>query len=184
MDKLTNLKIQKLLQEYSYLLSDDEYKLEVIDTYRSEFLKVVNEENKTEIKPEDKNEEIIDKSVNEPIDVPENIIKKCKKIYREIVKLTHPDKTKSEWLVDLYIKSKEAYEEYNLFDLYLISIKLDINVTLELEDISTLSKLIDRKKEKLESIENSWLWLWANSKTEEEKMNIVNKFIDKNKEKL
>ena len=184
MDKLTNLKIQKLLLEYSYLVSDDEYKTEMINTYKSEFLKVINDENKTETPPEENDGEPVLFSDDEVIEVPDNISKKCKKIYREIVKLTHPDKVNSEWLVDLYIKSKEAYEEYNLFDLYLIASKLEIDVSLESEDIETLSTLIERKKEKLEMVEKSWLWMWVNSKNEEEKNNVVRSFIEKNKDKL
>lgn len=184
MDKLTNLKIQKLLLEYSYLVSDDEYKTEIINTYKCEFLKVINDENKRKVPPENNDDGSIIFSDDEVIEVPDNISKKCKKIYREIVKLTHPDKVNSEWLVDLYIKAKEAYEEYNLFDLYLISSKLEIDVSLDSGDIETLSILIERKKEKLEMVEKSWLWMWINSRNEEERNNVVRSFIEKNKGKL
>lgn len=185
MDKLVNLKIQKLLQEYSFLLSDDEYKTELISTYKSEFLSVINKKHKKESEPEKDEEppqiEFIEK---EKSDTPENIVKKCKKIYRDIVKITHPDKVTSEDLIELYIKAKDAYAEYNLFDLYMIGSKLNLKIVLESEDIETLTKLIETKKTKLDMIEKSWLWLWVNSKTEDEKNSVVDKFIELNKENL
>jgi hypothetical protein len=185
MDKLVNLKIQKLLQEYSFLLSDDEYKTELINTYKSEFLSNIQTKNKKE--PEiEKNEEPlqIDLVEKQKPTAPENIVAKCKKIYRDIVKLTHPDKVTSEDLIELYIKAKDAYAEYNLFDLYMIGIKLNLKIFLESEDMDTLIKLIDDKKTKLDTIEKSWLWLWVMSKTEDEKNSVVDKFIELNKESL
>ena len=37
--------------------------------------------------------------------------KKLKKIYKEIVKKTHPDKIDSERYLEIYITSKKAFEE-------------------------------------------------------------------------
>lgn len=185
MDKLTNLKIQKLLQEYSFLVSDDEYKTEVVNTYKSEFLSMINDKHVKE----DKGDKVDEPTKKEHVDkekviAPENIVKKCKKLYRDIVKLTHPDKVSSEQLVTLYMSAKEAYEEYNLFDLYLIGLKLNIQIELESDDIVTLTELIEKKKSKLDTIEKSWLWLWVMSKTDEEKDNVVDTFIKNNKENL
>ena len=183
MDKLSSLEIQKLLSEYSFLVVDSEYKMNVVDSKRTEFLKMVNEQigdDKSEETPPNQDEVKPEKE----IEVPSEIKNKCKKIYREIVKLTHPDKVESEWLLDLYIKSKKAYEEFNLFELYLIGLKLDINITLEKEDMETLNQTIEKKRGEIDYIESSWIWLWINSETEEDCQTIINNFILKNKDKL
>lgn len=185
MDKLTNLKIQKLLQEYSFLVSDDEYKTEVINTYKSDFLSMINDKHVKETNDDKIDEPTVKEVVEkEKVTAPENVIKKCKKLYRDIVKLTHPDKVNSEELVSLYMIAKEAYEEYNLFDLYLVGLKLNIKIELESDDIATLTELIEKKKAKLDTIEKSWLWMWVMSKTDEEKDNVVDTFIKNNKENL
>lgn len=40
-NQLKNLEIKKMVQEYNFLLSDSEYKKEMIETYREEFLKEI-----------------------------------------------------------------------------------------------------------------------------------------------
>ena len=42
-DKLKELEIKKLFKEYDFLLVEDDYKKELIDTNKGEFLKKINE---------------------------------------------------------------------------------------------------------------------------------------------
>jgi len=42
-EKIHELHINKIIQEYSYLKSDEEFKKEVISTKQSEFLKIINQ---------------------------------------------------------------------------------------------------------------------------------------------
>jgi hypothetical protein len=44
--------------------------------------------------------------------------------------------------------------------------------------MDTLNKLIDLKKQNIKSIESSYVWLWINGSSEDEKIRIVNQFIE------
>jgi hypothetical protein len=182
--KLEKLEIQKLLQEYSFLLLDEEYKNEVIDVSKTDFLSKVREMigAQPELTEPKNPSDDIKVETNKQID-PSNIDKstrdKVKKLYREIAKLTHPDKVDSDSLIDLYMKSTVAAEEFDLFTLYEICEKLNIEHDIDPEDKSILRSKIDSKKEKLKNIENSFIWLYAHARTEEEKNILLHKFIEK-----
>lgn len=189
-EKLKQLEIKKIFQEYNLLLVDDEYKKEMINEYRADFLtEIENKRRELGIEPEvpkiedEPKAENIDSSdaVAEPkntiIHVDEETKKKLKKIYKEIVKKTHPDKTNSEKHLDMYIKSKQAYEENNIIDLYSICIDLQIEFDYDVIDIKSMLEIIDHKKMKLKNLESSYLWLWVHSQDESEKEKIISLFI-------
>jgi hypothetical protein len=189
-EKLKQLEIKKIFQEYNLLLVDDEYKKEMVNEYRADFLtEIENKRRELGIEPEvpkiddESKAENMDSSdeVAEPtktiIHVNEETKKKLKKIYKEIVKKTHPDKTNSEKHLDMYIKSKQAYEENNIIDLYSICIDLHIEFDYDVIDIKSMLEIIDHKKMKLKNLESSYLWLWVHSQDESEKEKIINLFI-------
>lgn len=189
-EKLKQLEIKKIFQEYNLLLVDDEYKKEMINEYRADFLtEIENKRRELGIEPEvpktedEPKAENIDSSdaVADPtktiIYVDEETKKKLKKIYKEIVKKTHPDKTNSEKHLDMYIKSKQAYEENNIIDLYSICIDLQIEFDYDVIDIKSMLEIIDYKKMKLKNLESSYLWLWVHSQDESEKEKIISLFI-------
>ena len=119
-EKLKKLEIKRIFKEYNLLLVDDEYKKEMVNEYRSDFLtQIENKKKELGIQPEEPIVENIESSgkTNERIiDVDETTKKKLKKIYKEIVKKTHPDKIDSEKYLEMYIKSKKAFEENNIID--------------------------------------------------------------------
>ena len=195
---LKNLQIQRLVQEYSYLILDDQYKKEIVNTYQTDFLNLVNgkielpevvETEKSE-KQEDKKDENREQSEEkekikkDPIVNPDIVSKatkdKVKKIFRDIAKLTHPDKVDDENLTSLYIEAKIAYDNYDLFELYFISNKLNIILDLAEDDINVLTILIDHKKNSLKGIETSFIWKWVHTNDEEQKEKIINDFVDIN----
>jgi len=190
-DKLKQLEIKKLLTEYDYLVIDEEIKTEVVNEYLPKFTEEINEfTNKIEGKKEEEKKEVkkgIDvnngkpkekeiKKVIEDDDLPKETKDRIKKLFREIVKKTHPDKTKSEDLIDIYIKSKEAYESNDILKLAYYANKVDINVELSDMEIQLLNDLIIYKKEELSEIEKSWLWKWYKANTETEKDMIIKMF--------
>lgn len=105
---------------------------------------------------------------------------KVKKLYREIAKKTHPDKAKSNEHVDLYNRATSAYEDSDLISLYIIASELDINVELDEDDIININETINHKRKQLHNLEMSYLWLWYNAKTKEQKEKVVALFINKN----
>lgn len=190
-DKIKQLEIKKILQEYNFLLVDDEYKHELIESNKIDFLKSIEDTKKElgivppepptpeEVPPGD--EEAPEKPAKEPKikNITESTRLKLKKIYRLIVKLTHPDKFKSEELLAMYIRAKEAYADNNLLDLYLICIDLKIEIDLDQEDITNIVEVLNLKRKEVSDLEASFLWLWIHSPNEESKNIIVMAFIDK-----
>jgi hypothetical protein len=170
---LTQLKIKKLLSEYSFLLIDEEYKDEVVRKYSPEFLKLVNTELSKDPIPDDST---IQKK-KEPLTIDSESSEKLKKMYREIVKLTHPDKVGNSML-EFYLRAKSAYELNNFVDLLMVAHSLNITVELSDLDINAIRLAIEEKKKKLESLESSFLWLWAHELDLEKQKFIVAQFIE------
>ena len=187
-DKLKTLEIKKLIQEYNFLLLDDEFKKEVISENRPEFLEKTQKLrsdlgiiNDPDPQPEKKEEEVNlpKKPKIEPDSVDKSVKDKVKKLYREIVKKTHPDKVDSEDLINLYMSATIAADEYNLMELFIICDQLSINFEIDFEDKGTLISLIEMKKKELKDIESSFIWIYYMAKTEEEKNKLVELFVKK-----
>ena len=201
-DRLLELEIKKILQEYKLLLIDEEYKNEMISINKGDFLKEINkkggfppEPEPTEPEPTEPNipEEETDKvdDVEEDIEVDEktSFIKEgMKKLYRQIVKLTHPDKTmhknNKKELSDLYIRSKKAMSEMDVYELLTICDKLDIKYNIDINQKDILEENLLKKKEQLKSLEVSFIWLWIKAATDIEKESIVDLFIQKHKKNI
>lgn len=191
-DKLKQLEIKKLLSEYEYLIVDDEYKQQIISDYSSQFINEINEKSGIKEEKSEEDEEIIPPEEREVIkkindeDLTDETKKRMKSMFREIMKKTHPDKVQSEELVDIYIKSKEAYETNDILGLCFYANKLNVIVELSDMEVEILKDMIKKKKEELETIEKSWLWLWYKAGTEQAKDNVVklyyNNVLKKNKD--
>ena len=176
--RLEQLEVKKLLQEYSFLLLDEEFKNEVVDGSREEFLNKIretrgNESPPTPTEPQEKKK----KDKIDPNTVDKSTKDKVKKLYREIAKITHPDKAKTDEHTELYIQSTVAAEEFDLFTLYEICAKLDISHSIDIEDKDILKIRINKKRDELKSIESSFIWLYVHAQTEEKKQEIINHFI-------
>mgnify|MGYP002628862694 FL=1 len=185
-NRLKQLEIKKLLTEYDYLNIDGEIKQEIIDKYKPVFMEDLkeyegpNKEKKVEVKVGEpmNTEKVVEKLIKDE-DLSDHTKKRMKKMFRDVMKKTHPDKVKSEELVEIYIKSKEAYELNDLLSLSHYANKLNIEVRLNVVEIKILKDLLSKKKESLEVIESSWLWLWYNSKTKEAKKKVVELYYEK-----
>ena len=175
-EKIKKLQIQKVIQEYNLLNTDYELKNNMVEEYRAEFLKETFNEDKSkeqDIDSTPKKKEV--KIKNE--DIPKDTKDKIKKIYREIVKQTHPDKVNSEVLNNYYLDATRAYDLNDVLELYIICEKLDIDTEISNLELELFDKLIEIKKSEIRRIEESFIWVWINSKTEEEKQKIVDRFI-------
>jgi hypothetical protein len=158
-------------------LNIEEPPLEILMPYEDSSNEGVNE---FETEPGNEFEE--NEEDSKKTEVFENDIK-LKKVFREIVKICHPDKifnpSKRKHLTEIYIKAKGFYNEKNLIGLYLICIELGIDLSLEILDVSTIETAVEEKKTKVKSFESSYLWMWINS-SEDEKIKIVDLFIKNN----
>ena len=181
-DKLKNLELKKLLQEFSYLQLDKEFKDEFTNIYKPLFLNEVQNmktpehiENTPPTSPP--TEEIKPKDI---LDVTEDELIKIKYIFREIVKICHPDKSGDNNLINEYLLAKEAYEKNDLLTLYTISLKLNIIVDIDENNVWILKRNVEQKKKELMDYEKSFLWMWVHSNTEEEKNKIIEMYINQN----
>jgi hypothetical protein len=187
-DKLKNLELKKLLQEFHFLEVDKEFKDEFIEFYKPLFMKEVqskktseqreNEINKTPPQPnENKNDEIKPKNI---FNVSEDELDKIKKIFREIVKICHPDKSGGNQYINEYLLAKEAYEKNDLLTLYTISTKLNIIVDIDEDNVFLLKRNVEQKRKELLELEKSFLWLWVHSQNDFDKDKIIEMFIQQN----
>lgn len=196
-DRLLELEIQKILQEYKLLLIDEEYKNEMISINKGDFLKEINKKGGLpEPEPinidipkeeEDKAEEVEEEDLE--VDEKTAFIKEgMKKLYRQIVKLTHPDKTmhknNKKELSDLYIRSKKAIASMDVYELLTICDRLDIKYNIDINQKDILEENLLKKKEQLKSLEVSFIWLWIKAATDIEKESIVDLFIQKHKKNI
>jgi hypothetical protein len=184
-NKLLELELKKIIQEYKLLEIEEEWKNELINFNKEKFLRDISM-NRTS---DDKEEEIPvkiypEKDAKDNNDSNKQIPENIKKIYREIVKLTHPDKTRGKnnrgELSDMYIKSKIAVDEYDIYSLLVICDKLEIKWLIDISEKKILEDNLVIKRKKLKSIESSYIWKWINAETEEDKLKIVNLFIENN----
>lgn len=143
-----------------------------------------DENNKDEEGGEKVNPDQIEDNLNDDSDVSEEVeiepkkekSPKVKKLYREIVKLTHPDKVKVKKLNDLYLKATEYYESDDITGLYTICTELGIEYELDESDNESILSKIKSLKGKIGFIESTFTWKWYSAK-DKEKENLILNYI-------
>jgi hypothetical protein len=176
-NKLNNLKLSLLLKELNLLEGEEEFNNQFIEHYKPLFMEEVLKLNES-IPPQTGNTENRTSNKNPIIEVTKDEEIKIKHIFRNIVKICHPDKTEDQELIDLFSEAQKAYDENDLLTLYRISQKLNIEVDLDENNITLLKRIVEEKKKTIKNVEGSYLWLWVNSKTEEEKMNLIKMYVN------
>lgn len=194
-DKLFELEIKKILQEYKLLLIDEEYKNEMISISKGDFMKEINKKGGFDPEPEvPKEEEPVENLDRAEEEAPEDdektssIKEGMKTLYRQIVKLTHPDKTmhknNKKELNELYIRSKKAMDSLDVYELLTICDRLDIKYDIDINQKDILEENLEKKKSQLKSLEESFIWLWIKAQTDIEKDIIVDLFLQKHKKNM
>jgi hypothetical protein len=206
MSKLKQLEVKKLLKELDFIESDFNYKNEIVFEADSEFIKSVNDllekhpmlkevidkkNNKrvdsvfSDIIKEslDKDNEILEEELVEEFINEEVVIEidprevKMKKLYRDIAKLTHPDKIVSEKLNDLYLKSTKFYKNSDITGIYYICDELGITYEIDDKDNEMITNKINNLKNRISFMESTLTWRWYHSDSEKEKEQIVLSYI-------
>jgi hypothetical protein len=126
-------------------------------------------ESEDEFEKEEKNTEDVENS--------KDISPKLKKLYREIVKLTHPDRVKKKKLNDLYIEATNYYNDDDKIGIYKICSELEIEYEIEVDDEIFIVDKIETLKKRIGFLESTFTWKWFNCKDEMEKNQIVINFI-------
>jgi hypothetical protein len=135
--------------------------------------------------------EVETKVNSEPIsDIPEEKIefterkelspkeKEIKRIYREIVKLTHPDKLYNHTEADkekrlkIYKEATVYYRNSDLSNIIYYADELGIKYDISIIDVEIIKKDIEIFKQKANMYENSIYWKWYNENKNESLLNI------------
>ena len=184
-NSLKELEKKTIFQEYSFTKANLEYKKTVIDENAKDFVssaykiagkerEVSDEKNIEENKIRE--QKIEDNKIDESkIDV--YIVKKCKKLYREISKRTHPDKDTQGLYTKIFIDATKSYEEFKLLDLYQHCETLSIQYEIEEEDIALYKKEININKNQIDSVEKTFIYNWSTEPDEKIKDDIIREFI-------
>ena len=110
--------------------------------------------------------------------------KHLKLVYKEVAKITHPDKLKDMSELErlekenLFIKAGKAMDEGNLIDLMDVALHLKVPFPDPSEDDFELAKnKVEKIRAKIKKIENTTAWKWYHS-DEEEKPLMMKDYIN------
>lgn len=197
MNRLQFLQTKKLFKELDYVESDFEYRNEIISEADSEFIKQVN----TFLEEHPQLKEIYDEKIDnhiqqsilrnteEVIELFENNeeeeiivyqdskLPKVKKLYREIVKITHPDKVDNKSLNDLYLLATKYYDSNDKIGIYKVCTKLEIDYDLDLEDNKVIESKIEDLKRRIQFLESTFTWQWINTSGNKQKNEMLFDYI-------
>lgn len=190
MGNLKYLELQRLIKELQFVESDYIYQSEIIN--QSEFLftesvnkildeypdlkNIWNEKVKTNnilLEKSNIDNQLVDVEVIESIDISPNV----KKIYREIVKNTHPDMVKNQKLNELYLEATSAYELNDIVTLYKVGNELMIDFPWDDDEVQKIKFKINQYKNQIEFLESTYTFKWLKS-DDSDKNKIILKFIE------
>lgn len=113
----------------------------------------------------------------EELDLLPTVSTKVKKLYREIVKVTHPDLINKKNLNEIYLYATKYYNLNDKIGIYRICSELNIDYDIDEEDEVDISKKINEVKSKISFLESTWAWKWFTTESEREKNQIMIDFI-------
>lgn len=185
---IDKLRLKKLMAEHTYYTSEIEYKKEITREAETDFTKAINsrfKENPDLMKTMDAAIEESKKTIaieNAKDGLSEKIPASEfeKKVFREISKVAHPDKLDEEdaTLTDMYIEASNAYTNHDIITLYKMAVQMNIDIDINTEVIDQIKTQIENMKKESSFFEQNLAYQWSNAKNEEERVAIVNYYID------
>lgn len=169
-DKKISDKIETIIKKNQDIENTDLIKREEDENNNSEeeTTQPIEGENES-IPDENKEEEVQDKEDTKPL--------KLKKLYRDIVKVTHPDKVKDKKLNEIYIKATRMYDVNDLAGIYSICNELKIEYEIDENDAENINIKIKTLKDRIGFVESTFTWKWHYSKNAQEKEQLVFLYI-------
>lgn len=122
----------------------------------------------------DKIEDSVDSIENE---VDESTSNKLRILYRNIVKITHPDVTNKKRLNEIYIRATDYYDNKDIVGLYKISNELNIDVEIDGKDEHMIIDKLKHLKDRISFLESTFTWKWYETEDESVKNNILLNYI-------
>jgi len=184
MSILKNLELQRLIKELQFVESDYEYQSEILRQSDKYFFESVDNllENYPDLKKvwNEKNSQTVEfvpeNVVVENIQVKSKVDNKVKKIYREIVKSTHPDKIKNSKLNELYLEATFAYESNDIVTLIKVSSELLIDLNFDDKELESIKERINQIREQIQFLESTYTFKWLKS-SDTDKNRVILSFI-------
>lgn len=195
MEKLKYLEFDKLIKELDFIESEIKFKSELIRNIDTHFMESVTHFLDAHPHLKDvydnqvnnnlsKSEKIISKEENLEEENSEEIISeievsdtKIKNLYRQVAKLTHPDKNGSQTLNHLYSEATDAYKSGNLFSMYKICHRLNLEVDISEEELIQIKTEIKGGRERLKFLETTYPYQWWTENLETIKEKIILSYI-------
>jgi 6-pyruvoyl-tetrahydropterin synthase len=193
MNRLSQLEAKKLLRELEYLNSDLEYKREVVADADGRFLTSVNDflGHHKELKAAF--DEVINKRIEKSISISieerttspvmteeverSEVDPKVKRLYREIAKLTHPDKVVDVRMNDLYLEAGKSYKDEDVIGLFSVCEKIGIDYDVEESDLMQIRSKIQSAKGRIDLLESTATWVWNSTEDERVRRDIVVSYV-------
>jgi hypothetical protein len=186
MKELENIKI---IRELNYLRAEYDYKLNLIQSYNIDFYNWIEKiltlntelremyDSKKNVKlnkdtEATKNVEILEEEYSST-----ETDSKIKEFYRQIVKLTHPDKINSNTLNTLYNEANSAFKEGNKTDILLICDRLGLSYEISEEEREMLKNEIIDLRNKINYLESSYVYQWKLTDDENLKNKVALNYI-------
>lgn len=176
-----NLNFKRTLRKYEYLTEELEDVKILYDEFSISFEKALREAGYEPDPP------TINSGDTETSDVkkPESLLSpKYKKLFRQIVVKTHPDKLgkdiseeEKNYLVGLYEQVVDANDTGDITQILFVAIKLGLDVTDYMEDIQSILESCEMLEGEINKLQKSSCWHWNQLTNEKEKEEFVKKFI-------
>ena len=193
MDRLAQLEAKKMMKELEFLSSELDWKSELILEADKGFIGKVNEflDENPDLKREFQSR--MDSRASESIRRAEQDLPppsesadppasrqpnpKMKRAYREIVKMTHPDKVSDRRLNDMYVEAARLYGDDDLFSIYSICDRLGLDFEVGDDDMEALRIRLEEVRSKIRMIESARTWVWQNVEDEHVRARIVVSYV-------
>lgn len=182
-----NPEVDKLYQERLKQKQDEEFQRykeafseetgEILSDSKEIILSDKKEENFFEEDPEEYTNEESDDNESEEDNSDKEEKKIYQKLYREIVKITHPDKVKDDQRNKMYIRATTAYEKNEFLVLVMIASQLNIEWDWNPIMETRVKTTVDGLQKKLVLIEKSVSWLWYNTENDDTKNQVLMVFL-------
>jgi len=150
---LQNLLLEKLLKEYDFLASDLKYKKAVIDQHLPQLYNV-------ETSVEKVKDDIVENIKRVPSEIE-------KQIYRQISKLTHPDKNSNNF--EEFTAANAAYSSGNFLQLLKIAQNLEIKIEIDQDTFQKIEQEIHDLKMENQMLEQHLIFKWYLTTDKDEK---------------
>ena len=176
-----NRKAKKLILLWDILSIDEEEYAEKEKAYLCEFQSDFKDESNFWEYVNGKKEKKAAPDRSMPTLVTKDMIKK---MHRDLVNITHPDKTTDTSKNEDFLEIQEAYETYNAAILLKKAVKYDVNIILDEETYNLIENQILIQRKKIEKIKESACWVWCTSSKSVELRKKIRKIIGIDEEKF